>query len=101
MIAENRWVLTGRITGSRRREGSARFRQRCFRSEWHVDGEDAAFAGHVADPDVAAVGPYRLSGNRQSKAEARSIAPAAVAKYLKQIALALRNPAALIFGLDQ
>jgi hypothetical protein len=78
-----------------------RFRNRLFRREWHFDDEDAAFAGHVADAYLAAVRPYRLPGDRKAQAEARPIAAAAVAKQLKQIALALRNAATLVFGLDE
>jgi len=47
------------------------------------------------------VRPYCFPSYRKSEAEAGSIAPTPIAKLLKQIALALRNPTALVLGLDQ
>src|SRR5688572_18040253 len=66
----------------------------------HLNDEDAAFAGHVADTDLAAVRSYGLPSDRESQAEARPIAAAAVAKHLKQIALRRRNPATLVLSFD-
>ena len=78
-----------------------RLRRSLCRGKRDVDDEDAPFAGHVADTDLAAVRPYRFPSDRESQAEARSVAATPIAKPLKQIAVALRNPAALVFGLDE
>ena len=66
-----------------------------------IDDEDAPFAGHVADTDLAPVRPDRFPGDRESQAEARTIPATPIAKLLKQIALARRNPATLVLGFDE
>jgi hypothetical protein len=68
------------------------FGNRVFRRERHVDDEYTAFARHIADAYLAAVRPYRLPSDREAEAKSGPIAAAAVAKYLKQIAFALRIP---------
>ena len=78
-----------------------RLRGTLFRGERDIDDEDAAVARHIADADLAAVRPYRFASDRESQAEARPIAATAIAKHLEQIALARRNPATLVLGLDQ
>jgi hypothetical protein len=45
----------------------------------HFDTEYAAFAGHIANADLAAVRPYCFPSDRETQAKARSIAPAALA----------------------
>src|SRR4029079_10211384 len=72
-----------------------------FRGKRDIDDEDATFAGHIADTDLAAVRPYRFPGDRESQAEARSIAATPIAKLSKQVSLARRNSATLVLGLDE
>lgn len=74
---------------------------RRFRGERDIDDEDAALAGHVADPDLAVVRPNGAAGDRQPQPQARAVAAAAVAKCLEQIVLAGRDAAALVLGFDQ
>src|SRR3954463_5677691 len=76
------------------------FRSACVGRQRDYNHEDAPLAGHIANTDLAAVGPYGLASDRESPAKARPIAAAPVAKHLKQIAPGLRNPATLVFGLD-
>src|SRR6187549_1129962 len=76
-----------------------RWRGSLCRGQRDIDDEDATVAGHVANTDLAAVRPNRFPGDRESQAEAGPIAASTIAKYLKQVALARRNPAALVLGL--
>jgi hypothetical protein len=54
-----------------------------------------------ANADLAAVRPYCLPSDRETQAKAGSIAPAALAKHLKQIAFARRNAAAFVLDLEE
>ena len=78
-----------------------RVRKRLFRCQRYVDGEDAASARHIADADLATVCQYSVPSDRESQAKARPVGASAVPEHLKQIALALWNPATLVFRLDE
>src|SRR5690606_2290323 len=78
-----------------------RLRGTLCRSERDIDDEDAPFARRIANADLATVRPYRVPRDRESKTEARSIAAAPIAKHLKQIAFAGRDPATLVLSLDE
>src|SRR5690606_9266681 len=72
-----------------------------FRCQRHFDGENAAFAGHIADTDHATVGPYSLPRDCESWARPRPVGASSVAEHLKQIGIAVWNPTTLGFCCDE
>jgi hypothetical protein len=97
--------VAGRLRLRMVRSGTRGLRRRLrgtlVNGEGDIDDENATLTRHIADTDLAAVRPHRFPSDRQSQAEARPIAATTIAKDLKQIALARRNPATLVLGLDE
>ena len=63
--------------------------------------KDAALPGHVVDTDIARVRTHRFARDREPQSQAGSIASTPLAKLLKQITFARRNPPALVLRLDE
>src|SRR5439155_13578492 len=75
-------------------------RARVLRRQRQIDDEDASFARHFADQDVAAMSPDGLSRDREPEAEAGPVLPAPVAERLELVARTVRNSRAFVFNLD-
>src|ERR1700682_5044332 len=71
------------------------------RSHRQLDREDAALAGHVHDPNLAAVRVDALAADGKTKPEAGLVGAAPIERTEQPLRLARRQTAALVFDLDE
>src|SRR5260370_40028341 len=89
----------------RHAQASLRALRRCRRGlpsrDQQLDGEDAAFAGHVLDVDLAAISAHALAADGEAKAEAGIVGAAPLERTEPLLRLAGPQAATLAVNFDK